>query len=77
MLNVGAEGQLFPVPAVHVDLVDVALDRLAEDLLAVLRPLRRTASLAGLEPVDLLAVEAEDEDTDLPQVSAGDGDALD
>src|SRR5208337_1396448 len=76
VLKVGAEGQLFPVAAVHTDDVDVALDRLAKNSLAVLRPLRRTASFAGLEPLVFPAVQTEDEDVDVPQVPAGDGEVL-
>src|SRR5438552_4158104 len=40
VLDIGAEGQLLPVLAVHADLVDVALDGLAEELRAVFRPAR-------------------------------------
>src|SRR5437016_3032507 len=71
MLQVGAESHLFPVLAVHADLVDMALDGLAEELLAIPRPIRGTAGLLGLELVALLAVQAEDEDADRPQVPAG------
>src|SRR5690242_10178579 len=35
VLHVGAEGELLPAAAVDADLVDVALDRLAQDALAV------------------------------------------
>ena len=76
MLHVGAEGQLLPVLAVDADLVNVALDGLAQDLLAVLRPVRRAAGFLGLELPVLLAVETEDEDADVAQVPAGDGEAL-
>ena len=44
--------------------------------LAVLRPLRRAAGLLGLEGVVLLAVEAQQEDADVAEVSAGDGEAF-
>src|SRR5262245_6566102 len=70
VLHVGAEGQLLPVLAIDTDLVDVALYRLAEDLAAVLRPLRRAAGLLGLERLILLAVEADDKDADVTQVPA-------
>src|SRR5262249_53747461 len=76
VLHVGAEGDLFPVAAVGIDLVDVALDGLAEDAFAIFRPLGRAARFFGFELELLLAVGAEDEDADVAQVAAGDGEVL-
>src|SRR5271166_3448126 len=56
--------------------MNMALHRLAEDLFAILRPTWGAAGLAGLELLAFLAVEAKDEDADLPLVPAGDGEAL-
>src|SRR5207247_2041093 len=76
VLDVGAEGELFPAFAVNAGLVNVALDRLKENLLAVFGPRGGAASFFGFERNRFLAVEAEDEDADLAQVAAGDGEAL-
>src|SRR5205823_6405687 len=73
VLDIGAEGQLLPVLAVHADLVYVALDGLAEELRAVFRPARRAAGFVGLELKSSCAIETEDEDANVAEVPAGDG----
>src|SRR5262249_11366535 len=76
MLDVGTRRQLFPVLPVNADLVDVALDGLAQDFLSVRRPLRRAARFPGLELMAFLAVQAEDKDANGAEMTAGDGDML-
>src|SRR5262249_7158941 len=76
VLKVGAEGQLLPVPSVQINRVDVALNRLAEHLLAIARPLRSTARFSGGKACVFLAVQAQDENIDVPQMPAGDGEVL-
>src|ERR1700722_15871872 len=72
VLNVGAAGFLLPVAAVSAYLVNVALDRLAEEALAVPAPARRAALLLGAKRGDLFSVGTEKIDVDCAGVPAGD-----
>src|SRR5713101_1636943 len=72
MLHVSAKCHLLPVAAVHVDLMDVPLDRLAKHFLSISRPPRSTTRLLGFELRQFLTVEVENKNADVAQMPAGD-----